>query len=70
MAPSRYDWKIVDWDVKPQHNQPYIDKLTLYTVYWQLVALGIQPEWHGTLYISDTLVNFWYSKSSDAFVFK
>ena len=21
MAPSRYDWKIVDWDVKPQHNQ-------------------------------------------------
>ena len=22
MAPFRYDWKIVDWDVKPQHNQP------------------------------------------------
>ena len=22
MAPSRYNWKIVDWDVKPQHNQP------------------------------------------------
>ena len=22
MVPSRYDWKIVDWDVKPQHNQP------------------------------------------------
>ena len=22
MAPSRYDWKNVDWDVKPQHNQP------------------------------------------------
>ena len=21
MAPSRNDWKIVDWDVKPQHNQ-------------------------------------------------
>ena len=21
MAPSRHDWKIVDWDVKPQHNQ-------------------------------------------------
>ena len=21
MAPSRYDWKIVDWDVKPQHKQ-------------------------------------------------
>ena len=24
MAPSRYDWKIVDWDVKPQHNNIYI----------------------------------------------
>ena len=24
MAPSRYDWKIVDWDVKPQHNQPLL----------------------------------------------
>ena len=23
MAPSRHDWKIVDWDVKPQHNQNY-----------------------------------------------
>ena len=22
MAPSRHDWKIVDWDVNPQHNQP------------------------------------------------
>ena len=22
MGPSRHDWKIVDWDVKPQHNQP------------------------------------------------
>ena len=22
MAPSRHDWKIVDWDVKSQHNQP------------------------------------------------
>ena len=25
MAPSRYDWKIVDWDVKPQHNQPTLE---------------------------------------------
>ena len=23
MAPSRHDWKIVDWDVKPQHNQHF-----------------------------------------------
>ena len=26
MAPSRYDWKIVDWDVKPQHNQPNMER--------------------------------------------
>ena len=25
MAPSRHDWKIVDWDVKPQHKQNYRD---------------------------------------------
>ena len=24
MAPSPYDWKIVDWDVKPQHKQTNI----------------------------------------------
>ena len=24
IAPSRHDWKIVDWDVKPQHNQPTV----------------------------------------------
>ena len=29
MAPSRHDWKIVDWDVKPQHNQP-----TNFMVHW------------------------------------
>ena len=30
MAPSRHDWKIVYWDVKPQHNQPtFIRKLLL-----------------------------------------
>ena len=27
MAPSRHDWKIVDWDVKPQHNQPIPTRL-------------------------------------------
>ena len=25
MAPSRHDWKIVDWDVKPQHKQTKLD---------------------------------------------
>ena len=45
MAPSRYDWKIVDWDVKPQHNQPKSSKPSLliyerghiwFNVGWQL----------------------------------
>ena len=31
MAPSRHDWKIVDWDVKPQHNQP--TKIMAKTIY-------------------------------------
>ena len=29
MAPSRHDWKIVDWDVKPQHNQPNLHIKTI-----------------------------------------
>ena len=47
MAPSRYDWKIVDWDVKPQHNQPtkqFID-------YRYSIAVKIQN-------ISDTKRNY------------
>ena len=24
VAPSRHDWKIVDWDVKPQHKQVFV----------------------------------------------
>ena len=28
--PSRHDWKIVDWDVKPQHNQPTHFLIILY----------------------------------------
>ena len=27
MAPSRHDWKIVDWNVKPQHNQPTLSNI-------------------------------------------
>ena len=27
MAQSRHDWKIVDWDVKPQHNQQLLKLL-------------------------------------------
>ena len=36
MAPSRHDWKIVDWDVKPQHNQPTqnVKNILFYTSRW------------------------------------
>ena len=33
VAPSRHDWKIVDWDVKPQHKQtkqPFVMTLCLH----------------------------------------
>ena len=31
VAPSRHDWKIVDWDVKPQHKQNKNKASGLYT---------------------------------------
>ena len=40
MAPSRHDWKIVDWDVKPQHNQPTIEGIAK-----TLIRLGECPGW-------------------------
>ena len=33
VAPSRHDWKIVDWDVKPQHKQT--NELCMYTL-WKM----------------------------------
>ena len=35
VAPSRHDWKIVDWDVKPQHKQTNKQCFT----YCQLTAI-------------------------------
>ena len=47
VAPSPHDWKIVDWDVKPQHNQPtYLRprKYHMYVLTWlyTLSFLNIQ----------------------------
>ena len=39
MAPSRHDWKIVDWDVKPQHNQQI--KVASDFSYWRKCAFMI-----------------------------
>ena len=38
VAPSRHDWKIVDWDVKPQHKHKQIlNKLMLKLVMFMCV---------------------------------
>ena len=37
VAPSRHDWKIVDWDVKPQHKQ---NKLSSFYKLWSVMSLG------------------------------
>ena len=59
MAPSLHDWKIVDWDVKPQHNQPtnlaankplymaFVDLEKAFdwdVIWWAMCRLGID-EW-------------------------
>ena len=72
MAPSRYDWKIVDWDVKPQHNQHnhfikiyfnFIFYLTLKTneINTKYVSLGINKSDFLKLWINQkttTLVTY------------
>ena len=35
MAPSRHDWKIVDWDVKPQHNQQPTKSFACSIINWK-----------------------------------
>ena len=44
VAPSRHDWKIVDWDVKPQHKQNLAQKEVSGDIIFYLTAqLGWQP---------------------------
>ena len=41
MAPSRLDWKIVDWDVKPQNKQTNIPNIfSLYFFAFQLLSMS------------------------------
>ena len=61
MAPSRHDWKIVDWDVKPQHNQPtkdivFVCFLFLFFFFWYMMeeTEGYQSPWTG-----DNLLPHW-----------
>ena len=50
MAPSRHDWKIVDWDVKPQHNQPNQYFLYFINLYIIKISLHIYPVWSEHLF--------------------
>ena len=43
MAPSRHDWKIVDWDVKPQHNQPTNFDIIDYNNFWKNPLFDLFP---------------------------
>ena len=40
MAPPRHDWKIVDWDVKPQHNQPTNQPLRGQWNLWMAISIA------------------------------
>ena len=43
VAPSRHDWKIVDWDFKPQHKQTKPVRQKLGVGKWKKIGvLGIQ----------------------------
>ena len=44
MAPSRLDWKIVDWDVKPQHNTTNLNTLQTTLVHGMIISVFfLQP---------------------------
>ena len=64
MAPSRYDWKIVDWDVKPQHNQPKSVEITGYiqahSTFW---TLKVSSAVNNLCFANKIIVfkrNFWF----------
>ena len=50
VAPSRYDWKIVDWDVKPQHKQTKIVYQT--SVSLETLTYGSWSQGHHDLYFT------------------
>ena len=48
VAPSRYDWKIVDWDVKPQHKQTNKVRISAILEHWlwSYVTLSVKTNFH------------------------
>ena len=60
MAPSRHDWKIVDWDVKPQHNQPTLWRhkilMNINEVHWNFSDNGTKETAKSRFW---NFYNFW-----------
>ena len=56
MAPSRYDWKIVDLDVKPQYNQP---TKNLFMFDWIIIKVAGNQERHKSSVEFDFGLNRW-----------
>ena len=59
VAPSRHDWKIVDWDVKPQHKhkQTYVEFTTKFYVHVSQVGY-ISPITHQKAFIFGPYVSW------------
>ena len=45
VAPSRHDWKIVDWDIKPQHKQ------TKNSIEISKIWLGLHDQHFSTMFV-------------------
>ena len=58
MAPSRHDWKIVDWDVKPQHNQPtnLLIQLHVTDANYSLKSMLILYDWPQWSFINTDII--------------
>ena len=50
VAPSQHDWKIVDWDVKPQHKKT------------NKIYVGQWPIFHGTMILPYICKTIWWMK--------
>ena len=56
VAPSRHDWKIVDWDVKPQHKQiKYAEGIANSVDSDQIAPLG--AVWSGSALFAQTCLS-------------
>ena len=58
VAPSRHDWKFVDWDVKPQHKQINCHRQT----HWQMTDnsyLSMSSQFSTLIFVTDRHTDRW-----------